>query len=104
MNNETYLDFCFIRKADGNFAAEIDDILTRMFAGIKLHWYLEQKTIEDAEMVIAEVKGMSGWRSEEETLHFLEQNGSDQFWHYLQGYKMFIYPVTMRGCNSCGTH
>ncbi|MGJ7919355.1 hypothetical protein [Neobacillus sp. LXY-4] len=104
MNNETYLDFCFIREKTGNFAVEINEILTNLFAEVRLNWYLEEKTLEGAEMVIAEVKGMSKWRSEEETLHFLEENGNKQFWQYLQGYKMFIYPVTMRGCSSCGTH
>jgi hypothetical protein len=54
-------------------------------------------------MVIAEVKGMSDWNSEEETILFLEENADEKFWEYLQGYKMFIYPVK-RGCNSCGTH
>lgn len=104
MNNETYLDFCFIRKSAGNFVTEIDEMLTKLFEGVKVNWYLEEKSLEDAEMVVAEVKGMSHWRSEEETLHFLEEHGGNQFWEYLQGYKMFIYPVTMRGCNSCGTH
>ncbi|WP_318505448.1 hypothetical protein [Bacillus sp. T3] len=104
MNNETYLDFCFIRKSTGNFVTEIDEMLTKLFKGVKVNWYLEEKSLEDAEMVVAEVKGMSHWRSEEETLNFLEEHGGSQFWEYLQGYKMFIYPVTMRGCNSCGTH
>jgi hypothetical protein len=104
MNNETYLDFCFIRKATGNFATEIDEMLTKLFNGVRLNWYLEEKTLEDAEMVIVEVKGMSHWRSEEETLAFLEENAGKQFWQDLQGYKMFIYPVGMRGCSDCGTH
>lgn len=104
MNNETYLDFCFIRETNGNFAAEVDGMLKQLFVGVKVNWYLEEKTIDEAEMVVAEVKGMSRWSSEEEALQFLEENGSDQFWQYLQGYKMFIYPAKMRGCNSCGTH
>jgi hypothetical protein len=54
--------------------------------------------------VVAEVKGMSYWRSEEETLTFLEEHAGEEFWNYLQGYKLFIYPAGMRGCNSCGTH
>ncbi|NMD71989.1 hypothetical protein HHO41_16945 [Bacillus sp. DNRA2] len=104
MNNETYLDFCFIRESVGNFSIEINDMLKQLFSGVKLDWYLEEKTIDNAEMVVVEVKGMSNWRSEEETLQFLEQHGTTEFWQYLQGYKMFIYPATMRGCNSCGTH
>ena len=103
MNNETYLDFCFVRKQVGNFANEIDCLLTRLFDGIRLNWYLEEKTIEGAEMVVAEVKGMSNWSSEEETIQFLEEQAGDIFWQYLQGYKFFIYPATTRGCTSCGT-
>jgi hypothetical protein len=103
MNNETYMDFCFIRKESGKFSIEIDQLLNRTFQGARLNWYLEEKIIENAEMVVAEVKGMSNWRSEEETIQFLEENAGDEFWEYLQAYKIFIYPVT-RGCTSCGVH
>jgi hypothetical protein len=104
MNNETYLDFCFIRAAVGNFSKEIDHQLTKLFEGVRLNWYLEEKGLEGAEIVIAEVKGMSYWRSEEEVLKHLEENADKNFWEYLQGYKLFVYPAGMRGCNSCETH
>ncbi|MEH7112381.1 hypothetical protein V7124_08355 [Neobacillus niacini] len=103
MISETYLDFCFIREQSGEFTLEIDELLKNTFGKKKLNWYLEEKKIDGADMVIAEVKGMSNWSSEEETLLFLEENADAKFWEYLQGYKMFIYPVT-KGCNSCGTH
>jgi hypothetical protein len=103
MNSETYLDFCFIREQTGNFAADIDKLLKNMFGKKRLNWFLEEKTIDGAEMVVVEVKGMSDWGSEEETIHFLEDHADSKFWEYLQGYKMFIYPVK-KGCNSCGTH
>ncbi|WHZ04119.1 hypothetical protein QNH48_05525 [Neobacillus sp. YX16] len=103
MNSETYLDFCFIREQTGDFAADIDELLKSMFGKKRLNWFLEEKTIEGAEMVIAEVKGMSDWSSEEETILFLEDHADSKFWEYLQGYKMFIYPAK-KGCNSCGTH
>lgn len=103
MNNETYIDFCFIRKVTGQFASEIDKLLRSIFDGKRLNWYLEEKIIEGAEMVVAEVKGMSNWGSEDETIQFLEGHAGDQFWEYLQGYKIFIYP-DMKGCSSCGTH
>ncbi len=103
MNSETYLDFCFVRKHTGSFSSEIDGILGQLFQGKRLNWYLEEKIIEDAEMVIAEVKGMSDWGSEDETIQFLEDHAAAEFWDYLLGYKMFIYPNT-RGCTSCGTH
>ncbi|TDL66596.1 hypothetical protein E2R56_21280 [Rhodococcus qingshengii] len=103
MNSETYLDFCFIREQTGDFAADIDELLKSMFGKKRLNWFLEEKTIDGAEMVIAEVKGMSDWSSEEETILFLEDHADSKFWEYLQGYKMFIYPAK-KGCNSCGTH
>jgi predicted metalloprotease with PDZ domain len=103
MNSETYLDFCFIREQTGDFAADIDKLFKDMFGKKRLNWFLEEKTIDGAEMVIAEVKGMSDWDTEEETIFFLEDHADSKFWEYLQGYKMFIYPVK-KGCNSCGTH
>jgi len=103
MTSETYLDFCFMREQSGGFFIEIEEILKKTFGKKRLNWFLEERNIEGAEMVIAEVKGMSDWNSEEETILFLEENADEKFWEYLQGYKMFIYPVK-RGCNSCGTH
>lgn len=103
MNNETYLDFCFIREGSGNFSSEIDSLLTELFKGVRLNWYLEEKTAEGAEIVVAEVKGMSRWGSEEETIQYIEEHAGEKFWDYLQGFKMFIYPAT-RGCGSCGAH
>jgi hypothetical protein len=103
MISETYLDFCFIREQTGDFAADIDELLKNMFGKKRLNWFLEEKTVDGADMVIAEVKGMSDWGSEEETILFIEEHGDTKFWEYLQGYKMFIYPVK-KGCNSCGTH
>jgi hypothetical protein len=103
MTSETYIDFCFVRPETGDFTAEIDQILKKTFEKKRLNWFLEEKTLDGAEMVIAELKGMSDWGSEEETIQFIEENASEKFWEYLQGYKMFIYPVK-RGCNSCGTH
>jgi hypothetical protein len=103
MNNETYLDFCFIRNEQGSFVSEIDLVLKKVFEGRRLNWYLEEKALDGAEMVVAEVKGMSDWTSEDETILYLEENAGEEFWQYLQGYKMFIYPAK-RGCKSCGTH
>jgi hypothetical protein len=103
MNSETYIDFCFMRSQSDNFSIEIDELLKSTFGKKRLKWYLEEKKFDGAEMVIAEVKGMSDWTSEEESIRYLEENAGDKFWEYLQGYKMFIYPAK-RGCNSCGAH
>ncbi|MBT2654813.1 hypothetical protein J7E81_06055 [Bacillus sp. ISL-18] len=103
MTSETYIDFCFVRPETGGFASEIDELLKKTFAKKRLNWFLEEKTSEGIEIVVAEIKGMSNWQSEEETIQFIEEHADETFWEYLQGYKMFIYPV-LRGCNSCGTH
>jgi hypothetical protein len=103
MTSETYIDFCFVRPALGSFAAEIDDLLKQTFSKKRLNWFLEEKTGEGIEMVVAEIKGMSNWQSEEETIQYIEDHAGEAFWEYLQGYKIFIYPV-LKGCNSCGTH
>ncbi|GIN61049.1 hypothetical protein J27TS8_10420 [Robertmurraya siralis] len=100
MISETFLDFCFIRKASGNFGNDIEQILQSLFKGTKLHWYLDEKEIEEAEVVVAEVKGMSRWQSESEVIQFLEEHASEHFWEFLQGYQMYVYPV-QKGCNSC---
>lgn len=102
MNNETYLDFCFIREMAGGFAGEIDSILQDLFKGKRLNWYLEEKTANGAEIVVAEVKGMSNWHSEDETIDYLEVNAGESFWEYLQGYKMYIYPA--KGCGTSAKH
>lgn len=103
MTSETYIDFCFVRPLAGDFTVEIDTLLKNTFAKKRLNWFLEEKNLDGAEMVIAEIKGMSDWGSEDETIQFIEEHAGEKFWEYLQGYKMFIYPVK-RGCNSCGTH
>ncbi|MEQ2525418.1 hypothetical protein WMO40_01790 [Bacillaceae bacterium CLA-AA-H227] len=103
MNSETFLDFCFIREASGDFGTEIDVMLKELFKGTRLHWYLDEKKVDGADVVVAEVKGMSRFQSESEVIQYLEERGEDAFWEYLQGYQMYVYP-NKKGCNSCGDH
>jgi hypothetical protein len=104
MNSETYIDFIFARKKEGGgFTPEVESLLKELFPGKRLSWYLEEKVSEGADVVIAEIKGMSPFQSEDEAIEFIETTAQDVFWEYLQGYKIFIYP-NKRGCNSCGTH
>ncbi|WP_253701705.1 hypothetical protein [Bacillus sp. FJAT-27445] len=103
MNSETYIDFCFARKEAGSFSQEVDSLLKELFSGKRLNWYLEEKMVDGADVVIAEIKGMSPFQTEEETIHYIETKASEAFWEYLQGYKIFVYP-NKRGCGSCGTH
>lgn len=101
MNNETFMDFCFIRNAAGNFSKEISAMLERLFKGQRLYWYLDEKTQMGLEIVVAEIKGMSTWKNEEEVCRFLEKEAGEPFWSLLQGFIVSIYPA-MRGCTKCG--
>ena len=103
MNSETYIDLCFVKKTSENFAAEIDKLLSDLFKGVLLNWYLDEKSIDGVDIVVAEVKGMSKWESEEETIEFFENHADETFWIYLQGYQISVF-VAKRGCNTCGTH
>lgn len=104
MISETYIDFCFIRKAaTGDFSAEIDEMLCRLYKGTCLKWHVHEKAEQDVQIVTAEMKGMSGWQSDDEAIDYIEKDGDDLFWDYLQGYQIAVYPQ-MRGCESCGSH
>ncbi|UOR10847.1 hypothetical protein [Halobacillus amylolyticus] len=102
MKNETYLDFCFIRKETaGEFSKEIRGMFATLFKGQRLHWYLEARVDRGLEIVIAEVKGMSQWTSEREAAEYLDEHACQSFWEMLQGYRFQIYPAT-EGCATCG--
>lgn len=102
MNNETYLDFCFIQQETGQLASEVNHMLKHVFEGQSLNWYLDEKVQDGAEIVVAEVKGMSEWTSEAEVIRHLERGADSKFWETLQGYQLYIYPAN-RGCSSCGS-
>ncbi|WP_337958017.1 hypothetical protein [Guptibacillus sedimenti] len=102
MNNETYLDFCFIQQVTGDLAGEVDHMLKQVFEGQYLNWYLDEKVVNGAEIVVAEVKGMSEWTSEYDVTQHLERCADSKFWEVLQGYQFFVYPAN-RGCSSCGS-
>ncbi|MRH44729.1 hypothetical protein GH741_18945 [Aquibacillus halophilus] len=95
--SETYLDFCFIREKSGQLATEVQSAFEQLFKYERLHWYLDEKEEMEAEIVVAEVKGMSRWLSEQEVIDHLEENASENFWSMLQGYQFQVLPV-MKGC------
>lgn len=104
MNSETYLDLCFVREHVGEFSNLIDQLLTDLFKGMRVNWYLDEKVTEGADVVVAEIKGMTRFQSEEEVIEHIEIHAQDDFWSYLQGYKMFVYP-NGKGCGSnCAGH
>ena len=98
MRSETYLDFCFIREKSGGLAEEIDQHFKELFKHERLHWYLDVKEEMGAEIVVAEVKGMSRWNSEQEVIDHLEEKAEEDFWGLLQGYQFQVLPV--KGCHT----
>ncbi|WP_101845432.1 hypothetical protein [Halobacillus sp. Marseille-P3879] len=101
MKNETFLDFCFIREEEGGFYEDIHHMLTSLFKGQRLHWYLDERIDNGVEIIIAEVKGMSKWSSEKEVEEYLEYQADESFWKVIQGYHFRIYPAE-KGCATCG--
>ncbi|MDC3417864.1 hypothetical protein [Aquibacillus salsiterrae] len=96
--SETYLDFCFIRKKNGFLKAEVQSMFERLFHSERLHWYLDIKERDGVEIVVAEVKGMSSWNSENEVIDYLEAHASEDFWTLLHGLQFNVFPV-MKGCS-----
>jgi hypothetical protein len=100
--NETLIDFCFIRNRDGGFKKKIESLLQTLFKDRHLYWYLEEKQEAGADIVVAELRGITTWGSEEEVVHFLEKQGTSEFWEYLQGYQIQVFSEK-KGCGSCGS-
>ena len=100
--NETLIDFCFIRSMDRGFKDEIDNLLQNLFKSHHIYWYLEEKQEAGTDIVVAELRGISTWDSEEEVVHFLEKQGTFEFWEYLQGYQIQVFSEK-KGCGSCGS-
>ncbi|WP_245831001.1 hypothetical protein [Sediminibacillus massiliensis] len=102
IKSETYLDFCFITEKTGELAVEVKTMFEQLFQNERLHWYLDVKEKIGAEIVVAEVKGMSNWKSEQEVIDYLEEHASEKFWTILQGYQFQVLPV-MKGCRPSGS-
>lgn len=98
LNSETYLDFCFIREKDGFLKEDVHSMLEALFKHKIFHWYLDVKVNMGAEIVVAEVKGMSNWNSEQEVIDYLETQATDDFWALLQGFQFNVFPVR-KGCS-----
>ncbi|WP_186576358.1 hypothetical protein [Aquibacillus kalidii] len=96
--SETYLDFCFIQEFTGGLGNKVDKMLDDVFQKQRLKWHLDIKEAEGAEVVVAEVKGMSSWISEQEVIDHLEKEASEDFWTCLQGYQFQVLPVE-KGCS-----
>ncbi|MBM7570960.1 hypothetical protein [Aquibacillus albus] len=95
--SETYLDFCFVRKKVGHLSEEINAQLENLFKHERLNWYLDEKENQEVEIIVAEVKGMSSWGSEQAVIDYLEEYADENFWSLLQGYQFQVIPV-LKGC------
>lgn len=101
MLSETYLDFCFVQKSRKSLVPEINAGFQEIFKRHRLHWYLDTKSKDGLEIVVAEIKGMSSWQTEEDVLDHLEQHASEEFWSTLQGYQFQVLPLK-KGSGTCG--
>lgn len=91
MGSETYLDFCFVEKTPAPLGKKINQMFEELFQKQRLSWYLDEKVVADAEVVVAEIKGMSRWHSEDEFIDYLEKNAPEEFWSLLYGYQFVFY-------------
>lgn len=100
MHIEYRIDLCFIRAtAEGDpFVEDVESELESLFDGMA-YWYLESKHEQEADIVLAEIKGKDGFLSEEQALTFMEDRGTERFWDWLQGYKIIVEEAG--GCAHC---
>ncbi|MEC5425508.1 hypothetical protein QGM71_18680 [Virgibacillus sp. C22-A2] len=102
MASETYLDFCFVQKSNGSLAEYVQSSFEQLFKHERrLRWHFDEKQENHAEIIVAEVKGMSRWASAEDLIDYLEEHASEKFWSILQGYQFQVLPVT-KGCSTNG--
>jgi hypothetical protein len=99
MRSECCLDFCFVRSHQGNFAEDIDHQLFRLFED-SLYWYLEYKVDNGLDIVVAEVRGLGNWQTENELLDYLDEKGNSLFWEWLKGFRFQVFSMKSEGC--CG--
>ncbi|HLS60780.1 MAG TPA: hypothetical protein VK044_06590 [Virgibacillus sp.] len=97
------MNLCFIRAKIGNLSEEVDQLLQGIFKEMDFSWQLEEKDIDEAELIIAKISGLSTWTKEEEVVCFIENHASETFWEYLHGLEITNYPV-QKGCNLCESH
>lgn len=102
MRSEIVFDLCFIREQRSGFDKQIEQELLSIF-GKKLKWYLDYKCKDSLEIVVAEVKGVGKWETEDELIAFVEEKASLQFMSWLQGYKLKLYQASKGGgcCGKC---
>ena len=99
------MDLCFIREhePDHNFDQAVAKQLQSLFIGMG-SWFTEVKQNNDPiDIVVAEVKGMGKWQSEEDVVAYIEKNATPQFMSWLQGYRIQLdIKEVHEGCSHCG--
>ncbi len=100
MISEVFIDFCFIRHPGLQFKSVVEEELKNLFPET-IHWYLDCNEEDEYEMIVAELRGMGRWSTEDEVIQHLHKQATDKFWEWLQGCRIHVYPVR-KGCASCG--
>lgn len=105
MRAEFFMDLCFIRGSAErtiDFAQKVEEQLEQLFAD-KAKWYLESKKEDHIDIVLAEVKGSGDWDKEEDIVNYIQENASDSFINWLQGYRIEIdIKGKHESCANCG--
>lgn len=101
--SEFQMDLCFIHNVgDANrFVTEIRREMERLFhSGAR--WYLDSKKVEQLDIAVVEVSGLTVLDSEEEVLQDLEARMDSDCWDWLNGYRLAVIPKEDAG--SCRLH
>jgi hypothetical protein len=101
MDNEVILDICFIQSNTSPLKDKVQDELQRWF-GSQLNWYIDSKTEQDKQIVVAEVRGQGPWSNEDELLHHIEDEASEAMLESIYGYSVKIVKKRKKGCCACG--
>jgi hypothetical protein len=102
MLTEYEIQLCLIQAADVSPSSDLfpeaaERELSRLFPGDELR-EVRHKSVDEVEIVLAEIGGMNRYASEDEFIEHLLRNGSERFWEWLQGYRF----VADRKDTSCG--
>jgi hypothetical protein len=102
--SEFTMDLCFIREAgtqgEPDFKAAVEQEIQKLFAPYA-KWSVTLKKEDAVEIAVAEMKGIGPWQTEDDTLAYVETKAGEQFWEWLQGYRLQVEPKEDAGCCKC---
>jgi hypothetical protein len=95
-NNDFRVHLCLISESSDvlAFVTKVRTELEQLYRG-KGSIYLDVKTEDVLEMIIAEIQGSNQYDSEEEALLYLIESCSDQLMSWIHGYHIQIEPKTV---------